>query len=153
MYLSAKGEYGILAALDLALSRGSMPVQAKAIAQRQGIPIKFLEHILRALRNAGVVESSRGIHGGYRLTKPADEIPLGDLIQAVEGPIATTHRAHGHRHASNGEGSQASHESLIQSVWAEVQDSILDALNKTTLADLCRRTRDLDERRILMYHI
>ena len=150
MYLSAKGEYGILAALDLALSRESTPVQAKAIAQRQGIPIKFLEHILRALRNAGVVESSRGTHGGYRLTKPADEIPLGDLIQAVEGPIATTHRAHGTRNGSHGKGAN---ESLIQGVWAEVQDSILDTLNKTTLADLCRRTRDLDERRVLMYHI
>jgi len=153
MYLSAKGEYGILAALDLALSRESAPVQAKAIAHRQGIPIKFLEHILRTLRNAGLVESSRGTHGGYRLSKPADEIALGDLIQAVEGPIATTHRAHGNRTGSNGARSEASHESLIQSVWAEVQGSILETLNKTTLADLCRRTRDLDEQRVLMYHI
>ena len=64
MNLSAKGEYGILAALDLALTPGASPVQAKAIADRQGIPIKFLEHILRALRNAGLVESSRGTHGG-----------------------------------------------------------------------------------------
>ena len=150
MYLSAKGEYGVLAALDLALSRESAPVQAKAIAHRQGIPIKFLEHILRTLRNAGLVESSRGTHGGYRLTKPADEIALGDLIQAVEGPIATVHRAHGNRIGSNG---ARSHESLIQSVWAEVQGSILETLNKTTLADLCRRTRDLDEQRVLMYHI
>src|SRR5438874_10803071 len=129
MYLSAKGEYGILAALDLALSRESAPVQAKAIAHRQGIPIKFLEHILRTLLNAGLVASSRGTHGGYRLTKPADEIALGDLIQAVAGPIATTHCSHGSRTRSNGAESDASHESLIQTVGPEVQSSILAICN------------------------
>jgi Rrf2 family protein len=153
MNLSAKGEYGILAALDLALTRGSTPVPAKAIADRQGIPIKFLEHILRALRNAGLVESSRGMHGGYRLSKTPEEIFFGDLIQAVEGPIATTHRSHGARNGAHDRTPHPSHESLIQSVWAEVQDSMLETLNKTTLADLCRRTRDLDEQRVLMYHI
>jgi Rrf2 family protein len=151
--LSAKGEYGILAALDLALARAAAPVQAKAIADRQGIPIKFLEHILRSLRNAGLVESSRGTHGGYRLAKAAEDIPLGDLIQAVEGPIATTPRVHGNRHGAKSNASESCHESLIHNVWAEVQTSLLETLNKTTLADLCRRTRELDERRVLMYHI
>ena len=153
MNLSAKGEYGILAALDLALTPGASPVQAKAIADRQGIPIKFLEHILRALRNAGLVESSRGTHGGYRLSKTPEDILLGDLIQAVEGPIATTPRAHGARNGSHQGAPKASYGSLIQGVWAEVQDSMLETLNKTTLADLCRRTRELDEQRVLMYHI
>jgi Rrf2 family cysteine metabolism transcriptional repressor len=153
MYLSAKGEYGILAALDLALTRDATPVQAKAIAERQSIPIKFLEHILRALRNAGLVESSRGIHGGYRLAKPAGEILMGDLIQAVEGPIAGTHRPHGTRNGSNGKNPHSSRELLIQSLWADVQDSMLETLNKTTLADLCRQTRELDEQRVPMYHI
>jgi Rrf2 family cysteine metabolism transcriptional repressor len=153
MDLSAKGEYGILAALDLALTRDAIPVQAKAIAERQRIPIKFLEHILRALRNAGLVESSRGIHGGYRLAKPAGEILMGDLIQAVEGPIAGTHRPHGARNGSNGKGPHSSRELLIQTLWADVQDSMLETLNKTTLADLCRQTRELDEQRVPMYHI
>lgn len=153
MVLSAKGEYGILAALDLALTRDATPVQAKAIAERQSIPIKFLEHILRALRNAGLVESSRGIHGGYRLAKPAAEILMGDLIQAVEGPIAGTHRPHGTRNGSNGTSLHSSHEVLIQTLWADVQDAMLETLNKTTLADLCRQTRELDEQRVPMYHI
>jgi Rrf2 family protein len=151
MYLSAQAEYSIRAALDLALAPGTAPVQAKAIADRQDIPVKFLEHILRALRNAGIVQSSRGIHGGYRLVKPAEEIRLGDVIQAVEGPLSATNRgALRHR---NGNGHSASHETLVQTVWGEVKGSILDSLNRTTLADLCRRARDLDEQRVLMYHI
>jgi Rrf2 family protein len=151
MHLSARSEYGIMAILDLALARGSAPVQAKAIAERQGIPVKFLEHILRALRNAGLVESSRGTHGGYRLAKATEEIRLGDVIQGVEGPITSTNRASSRRRKGNGH--QDSHESLVLSVWEEVKESILETLNKTTLADLCRRARDLDEQRVLMYHI
>lgn len=151
MYFSAKGEYSIMAILDLALPKGSSPIQAKTIAERQGIPLKFLEHILRELRHAGLVESSRGIHGGYRLAKPADQIRVGDVIQAVEGPIAITNRAAARSRNGNGQG--ASHGSLVQGVWDEVKDSVLETLNGTTLADLCRRAQDLEEQHALMYHI
>jgi Rrf2 family cysteine metabolism transcriptional repressor len=151
MYFSAKGEYGIMAVLDLALANGEAPVQAKAIANRQGIPLRFLEQILSALRHAGLVESSRGAHGGYRLAKSADKIRVGDVIQAVDGPIAMTTRAlprHG-----NGNGQRTSHGSIVQGVWKEVKDNVLETLNRTTLADLCGRARDLEEQRALMYHI
>jgi Rrf2 family protein len=156
MYLSAKSEYGMMAALDLALARGPVPVQAKSIAERQGIPLKFLEHILRELRHAGLVESARGAHGGYRLAKPADEIKLGDVIQAVGGPIAAVQRStlrNGHRNAANGNGQRRSHETIVQNVWEELNHSLLETLNRTSLADLCRRARDLEEQGILMYHI
>ncbi|SRR5713101_50162 len=151
MYFSAKGEYGIMAVLDLALANGAAPVQAKAIADRQGIPLRFLEQILSSLRHAGLVESSRGARGGYRLSKPAEDIRVGDVIQAVDGPIAMTNRAlprHG-----NGNGHRARHGSIVQGVWKEVKDKVLETMNRTTLADLCRRARDLEEKRALMYHI
>ena len=151
MYFSAKGEYGIMAVLDLALANGAAPVQAKAIADRQGIPLRFLEQILSSLRHAGLVESSRGARGGYRLSKPAEDIRVGDVIQAVDGPIAMTNRAlprHG-----NGNGHRARHGSIVQGVWKEVKDKVLETMNRTTLADLCRRARDLEEKRVLMYHI
>ncbi len=151
MYFSAKGEYGIMAVLDLALTNGAAPVQAKAIADRQGIPLRFLEQILSALRHAGLVESSRGVHGGYRLARPAGEIRIGDVIQAVDGPIALPTRAHARQ--GNGNGHRPSHGSLVRGVWQEVKDSVLETLNRTTLADLCRRARDLEEQRVLMYHI
>jgi Rrf2 family cysteine metabolism transcriptional repressor len=156
MYLSAKSEYGMMAALDLALARGQAPIQARAIAERQSIPIKFLEHILRELRNAGLVESTRGAHGGYRLAKPADAIRLGDVIQAVEGPIATVHRRssrNGSRDGGNGNGHRRSHETVVQTIWEEVNHSIRETLNRTTLADLCRQIRDLEGQGVLMYHI
>ena len=151
MYFSAKGEYGIMAVLDLALTNGADPVQAKAIADRQGIPLRFLEQILSALKHAGLVESSRGAHGGYRLSKPAEDIRVGDVIQAVDGPIAMTNRALS-RHG-NGNGHRAGHGSIVQGVWKEVKDTVLETMNRTTLADLCRRARDLEEKRVLMYHI
>jgi Rrf2 family cysteine metabolism transcriptional repressor len=156
MYLSAKSEYGIIAALDLALARGQAPVRARAIAERQSIPIKFLEHILRELRNAGLVESTRGAQGGYRLAKAAEEIKLGDVIQAVEGPIATVHRnssRNGNRHGPNGDGHPRTHETVVQTIWEQVNDSIRETLNGTTLADLCRQIRDLEGQGVLMYHI
>ena len=78
---------------------------------------------------------------------------MGDVIQAIEGPIAGTHRPHGTRNGLNGKGLHSSHEFLIQTLWADVQDSMLETLNKTTLADLCRRIRELDEQRVPMYHI
>ena len=151
MFFSAKGEYGIMAVLDLALTNGSAPVQAKAIADRQGIPLRFLEHILSALKHAGLVESARGAHGGYRLAKPASEIRIGDVIQAVDGPIAMPARIL--PRLRNGNGQRTSHGSLVQGVWEEVKVSVLETLNRTTLADLCRRTRDLEAQRALMYHI
>jgi Rrf2 family protein len=151
MYFSAKGEYGIMAVLDLALANGADPVQAKAIADRQGIPLRFLEQILSALKHAGLVESSRGAHGGYRLMKPAEDIRVGDVIQAVDGPIAA-HTRTLPRHGS-GNGHRADHGSIVQGVWKEVKDTVLETMNRTTLADLCRRARDLEEKRVLMYHI
>src|SRR5438105_4439661 len=153
MYFSAKGEYGIMAVLELALANGSAPVQAKSIADRQGIPLRFLEQILSALRHAGLIESSRGAHGGYRLTKPPDEIRVGDVIQAVEGPIVMTSRAVPRQGNGTGNSHRTSHGSLVQGVWKEVKDSVLETLNRTTLADLCKRARDLEEQRVLMYHI
>jgi Rrf2 family cysteine metabolism transcriptional repressor len=156
MYLSAKSEYGIMAALDLELARGQAPVRARAIAERQSIPIKCLEHILRELRNAGLVESTRGAQGGYRLAKAAEEIKLGDVIQAVEGPIATVPRnssRNGNRHGPNGDGHPLTHETVVQNIWEEVNDSIRETLNGTTLADLCGQIRDLEGQGVLMYHI
>lgn len=152
MYFSAKGEYGMMAVLDLAMANGTSgdhPVQAKAIAERQGIPIRFLEQILSTLKHAGIVASSRGAQGGYRLAKPAEDIRVGDVIQAVDGPITTTTRVP----SNQGNGHRADHSSIVLGVWKDVKDTVLDTMNRTTLADLCRRVRDLEEKRVPMYHI
>ena len=146
----------MMAMLDLALANGATsvgadPVQAKAIAERQGIPIRFLEQILSALKHAGLIESSRGVRGGYRLARPAEDIRVGDVIQAVDGPITAATRVPSQQ--GNGNGHRAGHSSIVQGVWKDVKDTVLDTLNRTTLADLSRRARDLEEKRVLMYHI
>ena len=88
MRISAKVDYAVRAAVELAAADGDRPTKGDAIAQAQGIPLKFLENILGDLRHAGLVRSQRGAEGGYWLNRPANEISVADVIRAVEGPLA-----------------------------------------------------------------
>lgn len=87
MKLSSKGRYGVRAVFDVALRHDGRAAQVKDIAERQGIPPRFLEHIFQDLKRAGIVSSKRGPRGGYQLVRPPAEIKLGDVVRAVEGPI------------------------------------------------------------------
>src|ERR671936_581505 len=87
MRVSAKVDYAVRAGAELAAA-GDGPVKGERIAQAQAIPLKFLENILLDLKHAGLVQSQRGVEGGYWLARPAEEISLADVIRAVEGPIA-----------------------------------------------------------------
>ncbi len=93
MRVSAKVDYAIRALAELAAAPPGPPVKGERLAGAQGIPLKFLENILTELRRAELVESRRGVEGGYRLARPAGEISLADVIRAVEGPIATVRGA------------------------------------------------------------
>ena len=86
--VSAKADYALRAAVELAAHEGERPLKGELIAQAQGIPLRFLENILGELRTAGVLDSRRGAEGGYLLARPAAEISLGDVIRAVDGPLA-----------------------------------------------------------------
>src|SRR3954470_8498733 len=88
MRVSAKVDYAVRAGAELAAAAGAGPVKGDTIAQAQKIPLKFLENILLDLKHAGLVQSQRGAEGGYWLSRPAEEIPLAEVIRAVEGPIA-----------------------------------------------------------------
>ena len=89
MKVTAKADYAVRAAVELAAAAGHGPVKAERIAHAQRIPVNFLENILAELKRAGIVESRRGAAGGYLLARPADEISLADVIRAVEGPLAS----------------------------------------------------------------
>lgn len=89
MRISARADYAVRAALELAVRHGEGPVKAEEIAAVQDIPHKFLEGILGDLRRAGIVESRRGGGGGYRLAREASAITVADLIRAVDGPIVS----------------------------------------------------------------
>lgn len=88
MKFSKKSEYGLRALLELTQHQGDRPLQRHEIGERQRIPVEFLEQILLALKRAGVVASQRGIHGGYRLIKPPDEVTVGQVIRILDGPLA-----------------------------------------------------------------
>ena len=91
--VSAKTDYALRAAAELAAANGDGLVKADLIAQAQGIPLKFLLNILNELKQDEIVRSQRGSEGGYRLARPADSITLGDVVRAVEGRLSTVRDA------------------------------------------------------------
>ena len=86
--LSNRGLYGVKALYELAKNYGGAPITIKEISKHHGLPIPFLEQVLHKLKHKGLVKSHRGVNGGYVLSRPPEKITLGDIIRALEGPIA-----------------------------------------------------------------
>lgn len=128
MRVSAKADYAIRAALELAAHDG--PVKGDAVAKSQGIPLKFLENILIELRHSGIVRSQRGPEGGYWLARPATEVKLGDVIRAVEGPLASI------RGEAPEDVDYAGASENLQQVWIAVRGSLRGVLDRVTLAEV-----------------
>jgi Rrf2 family protein len=129
MRISARADYAVRAAVELAAA-GEGPMKGEAIAQAQGIPLKFLENILGDLRHAGIVRSQRGADGGYWLARPADRISVADVIRAVEGPLASVRGGPPEEVAYGGAA-----ESLAR-VWIAVRASLRSVVERVTLADV-----------------
>jgi Rrf2 family protein len=127
--VSAKADYGVRASLELAAAADG-PVKGERIAEAQDIPLKFLENILLDLRNAGLVRAQRGPEGGYWLARPADEIAVGDVIRAVEGPLASV------RGEPPEETRYPGPAEPLQQVWVALRASMRSVLDEVTLADL-----------------
>lgn len=89
MRISARADYAVRAALQLAAAQDTGPLKAEAIAEVQGISHKFLEGILGDMRKGGLVQSQRGGNGGYWLARPAESISVADVIRCVEGPLVS----------------------------------------------------------------
>ena len=130
MRISAKADYAVRAAVELAASDGSKPVKAQRIAEAQGIPLNFLENILGELRHAGVVRSHRGAEGGFTLAKPAAAISVADIIRAVEGPLASV-RGAPPEEAEYGGASEA-----LPRVWIAVRANLRKVVENVTVADI-----------------
>src|SRR5215207_3023908 len=130
MRISAKVDYAVRAAIELAGAGEDQLTKADAIARAQEIPPKFLENILGDLRQGGLVRSQRGAEGGYRLARPAGEITLADIIRAVEGPLATV------RGARPEEFEYAGNAEPLRRVWIAVRSSLRAVAEHVTLADL-----------------
>jgi len=130
MRVSAKVDYAVRAAVELAAAEGSGPVKGDRIAQAQQIPLKFLENTLLDLKHAGLVQSQRGAEGGYWLAQPAEEVSLAEVIRAVEGPIANVRGERPEQVAYGGAAEQ------LRDVWIAVRANLRAVLETVTLADL-----------------
>lgn len=150
MKVSLRAIYGIIAALDLALQNGSAPVQARVIAKRQAIPLRFLEQVLHAMKKAGLVESLRGALGGYTLARTPAQISLADIVEALDGPLsAGTPRGSATRRLRG----RLKPDALLADIWERVRQAELGVLGTVTLKDLVERQHQLDQQHTLMYHI
>ena len=130
MRISAKVDYAVRAAVELAAAPDEKPVKAERIATAQGIPLNFLENILGELRHAGIVRSQRGAEGGFRLAKPADAITIADVIRAVDGPLATVRGGPPEESAYPGAAAE------LPRVWIAVRKSLRAVVERVTLADV-----------------
>jgi Rrf2 family protein len=129
---TAKADYAVRAAVELAALAGEGPVKAEQIAEAQSIPLNFLENILAELRRAGIVESRRGAAGGYLLAKPPEDVSLADIIRAVEGPLANVRGMS--PDALEYEGSAE----RLRDVWVALRASVRAVLEQVTLADVAK---------------
>jgi Rrf2 family protein len=129
MRVSAKVDYALRAALELAAAGGG-PTKGEQIAQAQDIPLKFLENILLELRHGGLVQSQRGVEGGYWLARPPEEIKLADVIRAVEGPLANVRGSRPETVRYEGPAAR------LQDVWIAMRANLRAVLEELTLADV-----------------
>jgi len=131
--LSTKGRYAVMAMVDLAQFGTTGPVALAEVADRQEISLSYLEQLFAKLRRAGLVKSVRGPGGGYKLSYPAPEIRIADVITAVDEPIRTTGCAPG---AATGCIRRTSR-CMTHDLWEELGHQIHSYLNSVSLEDVC----------------
>lgn len=137
MKLSLRGEYALRALIVLGRPSHDQVLSIQSIAEEQHIPKRFLEQILHELKKAGLLESRRGVAGGYRLKLPPNRITLAEVIRHIEGPLAPVPCVSEHFYAA----CSCPNEAFcgVRSVMKEVRDVIARILETYTVEDLCQR--------------
>jgi Rrf2 family cysteine metabolism transcriptional repressor len=149
MLFSTKAEYGIRLMVELGRSPSTEPIALSAVAEAEMLPLSYLEHLVAKLRESGLVVSTRGAHGGYRLARPAEEIDMLEIVQSLEGAIAPMECFHSEREGRV----LCSHEAddgracATKLLWTRVQGGVTKALNGTTLAELVEFAEQHDDSR------
>ncbi len=146
MIFSSKAEYGVRLMVELGRQTPEQPVSLKVLADAEGLPLAYLEQVVARLRRAGLVMSARGAHGGYWLSRPADQIAMFDVVEALEGAIAPmeclldadTHRVLCSHQPDAGRGC------ATKLLWTRVQGGIIRSLQTITLAELVEFSRRSD---------
>jgi Rrf2 family protein len=140
MIFSSKAEYGVRLMIELGRQAPEHPTSLKAIADAEGLPLAYLEQVVARLRKAGLVRSARGAHGGYWLSRPAEEIAMDEVVQALEGSIAPMEcfvSDHTERVLCSHE-PDAGRGCATKLLWTRVQGGIIRSLQATTLAELVK---------------
>ena len=137
MIFTTKAEYGVRLLIQLGLAEAGQPVSLKAIAEKESLPLAYLERIAALLKKDGLVAATRGAHGGYVLGKPAEEITMDQVVLALEGQIAPMDCFVEERdgrvscsHHSDGE------LCATKLLWTRVQVGVIKSLQRTTLSEL-----------------
>jgi Rrf2 family transcriptional regulator, cysteine metabolism repressor len=137
MIFTTKAEYGVRLLIQLGLQSGGMPVSLKAVAEVESLPLAYLERIAALLKKAGLVQATRGAHGGYVLARPPEEITMDQVVLALEGAIAPMDCFVDDResrvlcsHVTDGQ------HCATKLLWTRVQVGVIASLQRTTLAEL-----------------
>lgn len=144
MRISAKTDYAIRAAAELAAAPQGQWVKTESVSSAQDIPLPFLLNILAELRTAGLVRSRRGVDGGYQLARPADAVTVADVIRAVDGPLANIAGSRPEDLAYSGAAM------ALRDTWVALRATMRAVLEGVTLADLASGTLPPDVRTLLV---
>ena len=140
MIFTTKAEYGVRLLVELGRHYGDGPVSLKAIAEAEGLPLAYLERIVALLKRAGLVESTRGAHGGYRLARDPADVHMDEVILALEGAVAPMSCFVDDR--DEGGGVLCSHVTddrggcATRLLWMRVQGGVMEKLHQTSLSEL-----------------
>lgn len=153
MKISKKGEYALKALVELAINydKGAAVTLISDIADKEDIPLKYLEQILLHLKNAGILASKRGVGGGYALSRAPQDISLGEVIRVIDGPVAPLDCVSVSRHVNCPKEAYCG----LYSVMLEVRNAIANIVDNISLEDIAKRTIELAEKRqgVLSYVI
>lgn len=143
MKISYKGDYALKAVLDLSFHyRQEQVVPLVDIAARQNVPVKYLEQIMLVLKGAGVVESKRGIGGGFMLRRPPQEITVGEIVRLMDGPTEPISCGKHQHDGSCGEESSCA----LREIWITVAEATSQVIDRVNFSQLMQRTLDIRER-------
>ncbi len=146
MKVSTKGRYGLKAMVDLAVHcNNETCVSLKSIAERQGISEAYLEQLMAVLKKSGFIKSIRGAQGGYILKKTAEEISVGDILRALEGPLNVVECVSDKGNISCGSGTCK--KCVTKNVWEKISDSLSEVVNSISLKNLVDDYIDKNENR------
>lgn len=149
MKISTKGDYATRALQELSMHYNEGPLRIEEIAQRQDIPVRYLEQLLLILKRAGYLESKRGVRGGYYLAKSPHLITLGEIIRLMEGPPAPIFCVD----PSSQEKCTVEKICGFQGIWVEIRDTIAHILDNVTFEEIGRRARLRIASKSVSYHI